>query len=189
MKLKGRLVDITQDILAGGFQIRLAVDTVPSGVERLREETALAITLAKWREQRSLTANAYYWVIVGKIADMLKISQSVVHNILLRRYGAPEIIDGETLTIMVADTEEAEENVLNSELYHLKPTSFTKEGKDGRMFRAYRVLKGSSAYDSKEMATLIDGAVSEAKEMGIETLPDWEIEKMKEAYREKYRTD
>ena len=97
MKLKGRLVDITQDILAGGFQIRLAVDTVPSGVERLREETALAITLAKWREQRSLTANAYYWVIVGKIADMLKISQSVVHNILLRRDGAPEIIDGETV--------------------------------------------------------------------------------------------
>ena len=113
---------------------------------------------------------------------MLKISTSVVHNILLRRYGALEVIDGETLTIMVADTEEAEENVLNSDLYHLKPTSFTKEGKDGRMFRSYRVLKGSSSYDSKEMATLIDGAVSEAKEMGIETLPDTEIERMKLDY-------
>lgn len=189
MNMRGRLINIVKDLLNGGFQITFWVGSIPSGVERLREETALAITLAKWREQRSLTANAYYWVIVGKIADLLKISTSVVHNILLRRYGALEVIDGETLTIMVADTEEAEENVLNSELYHLKPTSFTKEGKDGRMFRAYRVLKGSSAYNSKEMATLIDGAVSEAKEMGIETLPDWEIEKMKEAYREKYCTD
>lgn len=186
MKMRGRLIDITKDILHGGFQIRLAVEAVPSGVERLREETDLCITLTKWREQRSLTANAYYWVLVGKIADLLNISTSVVHNILLRRYGALEVIDGETLTIMVADTEEAEENVLNSDLYHLKPTSFTKEGKDGRMFRAYRVLKGSSAYDSKEMATLIDGAVSEAKEMGIETLPEAEVERMKVAYEINY---
>ena len=181
MRMRGRLTDITQNVLTSEYYITMAVETIPSGVYGLREED-ISITLAKWRERRSLTANAYYWVIVGKIADILHISTSIVHNILLRRYGALEVIDGETLTIMVADTEEAEENVLNSDLYHLKPTSFTKEGKDGRMFRAYRVLKGSSSYDSKEMATLIDGAVSEAKEMGIETLPDTEIERMKLDY-------
>ena len=179
MNMRGRLINIVKDLLNGGFQITFWVGSIPSGVERLREEHDLRITLAKWKDKRSLTANAYYWVLVGKIADSLHISTSVVHNILLRRYGAPEIIDGETLTIMVADTEEAEENVLKSEVYHLKPTSFTKEGKDGRMFRAYRVLKGSSEYTSKEMATLIDGAVSEAREMGLETLSNREIERMK----------
>lgn len=179
--MRGRLCDITKNILTDEFYITMAVRSIPSGAERLREETDLKITMTKWREQRSMTANAYYWVIVGKIADFLKISNSVVHNILMRRYGTPEIIDGETLTIMVPDTEEAEEKVLNSDLYHLKPTSFTKEGKDGKMFRAYRVLKGSSSMDSKEFSTLVDGAVSEAKEMGIETLPEDELERMKDA--------
>lgn len=179
MKLRGRLLDIVRDYHNGEFQMRLAVREVPSGVERLREETDLAITITKWREQRSLTANAYYWVLVGKIADAINQSQNVVHNILLRRYGTLEIIDGETLTIMVRDTEEAEKDVLESSLYHLRPTSHTKEGKSGNVYRAYKVIKGSSDYDSKEMATLIDGAISEAKELGLETLPDWEIERMK----------
>lgn len=38
---------------------------------------------------------------------------------------------------------------------------------------------GSSTFDSKEMASFIDGIVSECKEMGIETLPPDEIERMR----------
>ena len=32
-------------------------------------------------------------------------------------------------------------------------------------------MRGSHTYDSKEMSRLIDGTVSEAKELGIETMP------------------
>ena len=182
MELKGRLIDITRDILQNEFQIRLSVLTLPSGVASLREEGDLAITLKRWREKRSLSANAYYWVLVGKIADYLHESSSFVHNVLLREYGTLEIIDGETMTIMAPDTDEAENKILHSDFYHLKPTSHTKVGKTGTVFRAYRVIKGSSEYDTKEFSRLIDGAVSEAKNMGIETLPDEELERMKEAY-------
>ena len=84
--------------------------------------------------------------------------------------------------MFVLDTDEAYKKALNAETYHIKPTSHTKIGKDGRTYRAYRMLKGSSEYDTKEMARLIDGAVSEAKSMGIEVLPDEEIERMLSAY-------
>lgn len=186
MKMRGRLVDITQDILNGGFQLRLAVSAIPSGVERLREEGDLAITLAKWREQRSLTANAYYWVIVQKIADAVNASQAVIHNLLLRRYGVLDTIDGQTLTVFIPDTREAEEQAANDEIRHMKPTNHVKEGKDGRMFRAYRLLKGSSKYDTKEFSTLLEGAISEAKEMGLETLPPEEIARMEAEYAKHY---
>lgn len=182
MKMRGRLVDITQDILNGGFQLRLAVETIPSGVERLREEADLAITIAKWREQRSLTANAYYWAIVAKIADAVDASQIVVHNLLLRRYGVLDTIDGETLTVFIPDTPEAEEQALNDELRHMRPTSHVRQGKDGRGWRAYRLMKGSSKYDTKEFSVLLDGAISEAKEMGIETLPPEEVARMEAEY-------
>lgn len=180
MDLKGRLIDIVKDWLTGEFKITFGMLSVPSGIDDFRDKD-LRISLKKWSEKRSLTANAYYWVLVGKIAEKIEASQAAVHNILLRRYGQLEYIDDVMVTILIPDTEEAEEKALNAETYHIKPTSHTRVGNNGVVFRLYRMLKGSSEYDSKEMATLIDGAVAEAKHMGIETLPEDELRRMKDA--------
>lgn len=42
----------------------------------------------------------------------------------------------------------------------------------------FKVYKGSSEYDSKEMAILIDGIVQEAKALDIETRTPAEIDEM-----------
>ena len=186
MKMRGRLKDIMQDVRNGGFDISFHVQAVPSGVETLREDTDLAITLAKWREQkRSLSANAYYWVIVGKISEITKMPNAAVHNLLLRRYGVPETIDGELVTTFIPDTDEASKDVLEKEIYHLKPTSYTKQGKNGT-FRAYVLMKGSSDFDTKEMTRLIDGAIDEAKDLGIDTVSTEEVKRMMEDYEKHY---
>ena len=185
MKMRGRLKDIMQDVRNGGFDISFHVQAVPSGVETLREDTDLAITLAKWREQRSLSANAYYWVIIGKISEITGYSNAAVHNLLLRRYGEVETIDGELITTFIPDTDEAAKDVLNKEIYHLKPTSYTKQGKNGT-FRAYVLLKGSSDFDTKEMSRLIDGAIEEAKDLGIDTVSTEEVKRMMEDYEKHF---
>lgn len=179
MKLKADNLNIMQDILNGGFLLSMHVSEIPSGAEKLRGD-ALAVSITKWRERRSLTANAYYWVLVSKIAEAAGMSNARAHNMLLRSYGVPETIGGQ-LTIAMLPVE-AEDEILERELYHLKPTSKTKVGKDGQIFRAYILLKGSSDYDTKEMARLIDGTVEEAKMLGLETLPEEEIERMMAAY-------
>ena len=46
-------------------------------------------------------------------------------------------------------------------------------------FSAYLMIKGSSQYDSAEMAKFIDRIVDEAKELEIETLTPDELERMK----------
>lgn len=183
MEMRGRLIDIVRDIFSGEFRITLGVYQVPTSIDALRD-AELHISLKKWRNKRSLTANAYYWVLVSKIADAIRAPQGVVHNWLLRDYGQLEMVDGSLLTVMVPETPEAQAKVDRSDLYHLKPTGHMVEGKDGKQFRAYFVMKGSSEYDTKEMATLIDGAVQEAKELGLETLPPEEVQKMMEAYDE-----
>lgn len=186
MNFRGSLEKIMQDVKNGGFEMQFHVAAIPSGAEKLLEESDLSISVVKWRGKRSLNANAYYWVLVGKIADAIQASQAVVHNLLLRRYGVLDTIDGETLTVFIPDTPEAEEQALNDELRHMRPTSHTKTGKDGRSRRAYRLMKGSSKYDTKEFSTLLDGAISEAKEMGIETLPPEEVERMEAEYAKHY---
>jgi hypothetical protein len=53
---------------------------------------------------------------------------------------------------------------------------------NGKIFVHLAILIGSSQYDSKQMATLIDGIVSECKELGIETMTPQELEGLKQTW-------
>lgn len=183
MDCRGRITSISRDFCTGGYIIILCAEDAAEGA--LREVSAfddLAITMKKYRRKRSLDANAYYWKLISKLAEKLHISKGRMHNIILRKYGQREYIDGKIVTMPIPDTEGAENTILEAETYHIKPTSQVKEGKDGQMYRTYVMLRGSSSYDSKEMSELIDGLVSDCKEMGIETLPPEEIEQMLKAW-------
>jgi hypothetical protein len=120
------------------------------------------------REKRSLTANAYAWALIGKIADVLRTSKDEVYLLMLKRYGQSEVVS--VLSFI---------DVSGYFKYYEEIGSGTVQGKE---FTHYRVYKGSSEYDSKEMAILIDGIISEAKELDIETLPPREIERLKKAW-------
>lgn len=180
LELRGRLIDIVQDIRNKTFRITFEVMQIPKGIDALRD-IAIRISLKKWRDKRSITANAYYWVLVEKIAAHVTQPQAVVHNLLLRQYGVLDIVGGDTMTVFVPDTEEAANEVLRKENYHLRPTSHVIDGKKGRL-RAYRIMLGSSYYDSKQFSTLLDGTIEECKDMGIETLPEDEIRRMLDDY-------
>ena len=51
------------------------------------KDKPLSITAKISRKKRSLDANAYYWVLCGRLAEALHISKSRCHNIMLARYG------------------------------------------------------------------------------------------------------
>lgn len=131
------------------------------------------------REKRSLTANAYYWQLLSKLADSINVSKDRAHNLMLRRYGRAQTLGGKMTYLVIPDTEEAEEQALEAETFHIKPTSQTKQGNDGKTYRTYILLKGSRDYDTSEMSALIDGLVSECKEIGIETLTPEEIARLR----------
>lgn len=137
------------------------------------------------KEKRSLNSNSYYWVLLTKLADAMRISKSKAHNMMLRSYGQLELINDKACYIVIPDTEEAEETALNAETYHIKPTSQVKPGKDGMSYRTYMLIRGSSTYNTKEMAILLDGLIQEAKDQGIETLTPAELERMR-AYEQQH---
>lgn len=185
MELKGKLVHITRDLKTGGEWITFGVDKVPPEAYSLQEKD-LAITVKPYRKKRSLNANAYYWTLIEEISAATGTPKPMCHNLMLRRYGVLDQVDGENLMVFIPDTDEADKKVMNAETYHFRPTSWAKTADDGRTFRAYLVLKGSHEMDTKEMAALIEGAISEAKELGIETLPREEYERMMKSYEEHF---
>ena len=139
--------------------------------------------IEKHKEQskkRTLSSNAYYWQLLTQVARKLAVSNSFVHNTLLREVSLPVILDGQMVRVTLPDTEEAENSALEADTFHLKPTSQTWTGKDNKTYRTYVLLKGSSSYDTKEMHVLVDRLIEKAKELDIEVLSDDELAHIRE---------
>lgn len=125
--------------------------------------------LKEYHKKRGLKANAYYWELVNQLADVLRMSKEELHLSLLQQYGQSEIVS------VVANIDvkpyfkyysEAGESVLN-----------------GKTFKHYKVYKGSSEMDSREMSVLINGLVDECKNQGIETKPQAEIDSLLRSWK------
>ena len=165
MKTRGMIKGFSRDYESGNYQMILEVDSRAAAAYDALKGKDIDINLSEHKTRRSLDQNALYWSIAGEIASAIKVSTPVMHNMLLRRYGFPLVYDGQVVYAMIPDG--ADDKVLADEQNHLKPTSQTKVFADGTVRRTYMVIRGSHTYDTKEMNRLIDGAVSEAKEMGV----------------------
>ena len=136
--------------------------------ESLRDKR-LTLNIKQYRQKRSLNANSYYWALLSKICEATGVDSNYQHNLNLRECGYLEQDgDGNVISVDVADTEAGERKADYAEHYHLYPTS-NVYAKDGVVVRQYYLLRGSSTFNTKEMARLIDIAVDQAKDLGIET--------------------
>lgn len=151
----------------------------------LKQDKGIMWDLKEHKERRRLTQNAYYWVLVGKIAEKTGISSAEIHNRNLRDLGLVERMNGALVPVYIPDTEDAERDALEAETFHIKPTSQTKEGKDGKTYRCYVLLRGSSTFNVAEFSALVDLIVQEAlAQGGIEVLPPDELAHIRELERQ-----
>lgn len=173
MKFTGKLKEPVIDYISGRMNVLFEpCEDFREAYEELKDCEKISLEIKKYRQKRSLDANAYYWVLCSKLANVIGSSNLEVHNEMLRRYGQPEIFEGKAAYITIPDTEEAERKVNNAADYHLSPTSQVREGIDGIMYRTYKLLRGSHTYNTEEMARLINGLIGECKSVGI---PESEI--------------
>lgn len=168
----------------GGADITLHIEGDLSPLDALIGGK-LRMKLVQWREKRSKDSNAYFYVLVDKLADALRVSKPYVHNLMLRKYGQIQCIDDRPVWVILPETEEVIARVEEEDTLHLRPTNDVKEGKDGRMYRTYLLLKGSHELDTRSFSILLDGIIDECKQVGVETLPPDEIERLK-AYGQHY---
>jgi hypothetical protein len=120
-------------------------------------------------EKRSLDANAYYWKLLTELAGKLHTSKTELHNIMLQRYGQP-YIDGNGKIVSITVRADVDMTRIEG---HWEPYS------SNDTWAAYRMLRGSHTYNTKEMSQLIDGLVSECKECGIETLTPIQLSQLR----------
>lgn len=174
MEFTGKIAGINVDWQTGRYAVTFTCNepaAVKQNYDKLKDIEILDIKAVKHRKKRSLDANAYFHVLVGKIAEVLTISKAKAKNMLICRYGQPQLLpDGAP---MIYKTNAPEEFMWEQETLHAIPIRY-----DGKAI-FYRIYRGSHTYDTKEMSLLIDGTVMEAKELGIETMTPAELAEMK----------
>lgn len=169
MEFTGKLQNVSRDWKTGQWNITFTMNEASAinEVNNIQYCEKLSIKAVKHRNKRSLNANAYCWVILQKIAEVLHQDKWNVYLEMLGKYGVfthiivkPNVVD-----------KVKEEWRTVKELGEVSVNGMT-----GIQLQCYF---GSSTYNTKEMSVLIDGIVYEAKELGIETLPPDELERMK----------
>lgn len=163
-KLKQPVIDFVTHRLTVLFEPN---EDFRQAYEELKDCDKLSLEIKPYKRKRSLDANAYYWVLLTKLAKILKTSNAELHNILLSKYGFLEYVEDRTLKTVIPDTDEAHKRIMESQVYHLKPTSDVRTGNDGMSYRTYLMIRGSSTYNTAEMSRLIDGLVCECKDVGM----------------------
>ncbi len=176
--MRGRLVDLSYGM---NRCQRITVEVnrdFREDFDRLKDAD-LDIEIRKHREKRSKSANAYFHVLVNKIAAVRGGSDEVTKTSLVLEYGAlAKDKDGLTVGFKLPSTVDV------STIYPYVKCFDTRE-ENGRLFRCYLVYKQTHLMDSKEMARLIDGAIEVARELGIETDTPDQIARYKELWRNK----
>lgn len=171
--MNGRILDIIRTF-EGGFRVTFETDNVDE-LNGMGGE--INLTAKKVRGKRSLNANAYFHVLVGKIAEKNHTSKAFTKNYLMARYGQEETLNGDRYIISVLSYIP----MLEREDIHCKTVGYTNL--NGKEFTHYCILKPTHTFDTMEMSALIDGTVEEAKELGIPTLAPDEIKHIESLWK------
>ena len=134
--------------------------------------------IKEFKEKRSLNANAYFHLLVNKLARYYNLSDEEMKIKMNLDYGT-----------VATD----ENKVIGSKFPKgTDPTQFypyMKWIKEEDGWDCYIYYKETHKLNTKEFSQLLEGVVQECRDVGIETKEDLEIKKLMEDYEVKYGTN
>lgn len=138
--------------------------------ERIVDEMKgdLDISVKRYKEKRTLTANAYFHCLCNKIATAIKASDQEVKSQLVKDYGVPDRDEDDNLLSVILPKSCPPERIDP----YLVPIA-----RDGK-YITYLAYKHTHEMTTSEFSRVVDAAVEQAKELGIETLPPDELRRL-----------
>ena len=112
------------------------------------------------KKKRSTDANALCWKLCTEIANVLRADKDSIYVDMLKKYGQSDVVS----VLSVVDVKP----------YFKYYDEFGKGTVNGKEFTHYKVFKGSSEYDTREMSILLDGIIDEAKALDIDVISERE---------------
>lgn len=136
--------------------------------------------LSEKKKRRSLDANGRYWALCGKLSEKMGIPPEDIYRRHIRGIGCYTVLCVQETAL------DAFKRVWVSN--HLGRFVETRESKlDGCV--TVLAYYGSSDFDTRQMAQLIDHCVQDCKAVGVETMPPAELAALLESWEHEKKTD
>lgn len=170
----GRVSNIATSYATGRAVLTIEADGGAQALFRvfdeLKDAEKLSFKVAKFRQRRSLDANAYCWVLIGMIAEKTGVSNSEVYRAAIKEVGGNYDV--------VCVKSEAVEALCNG--WSRNGLGWQTDTMPSKIDGCTNVVLyyGSSTYDVAQMSRLINIIVQDCAELGIETRSPEEIESL-----------
>ena len=178
VKLTGKISDINIGFLDDRTKLTLEINEkndLCTGYDELKDCDKLSIEIKPYRKKRSLDANSYMWVLCDKLAEKIGCTKLDVYrqHILNAGVSRQAIIDENAVDTL-------------AHIWRMTGIGWLAERVDGAGDPGYVLVNlyyGSSTYNTKQMARLLDSVIEDCKEQGIQTETPDEIAKMKALWK------
>ncbi len=159
MEWTGKVLSVGTDWLTGQMNITLSINerSALQEIDSIKDCEKLSIKAVKYREKRSLDANALLWHCIGEIASAMSppAHKWDIYLLMLRRYGQFTYICAKENAVEQTKAQWRECEVVGD---------IDINGKKAVQLLCYF---GSHTYNTKEFSVLLDGVISEMVQMGI----------------------
>lgn len=130
-------------------------------LEELKDKDLL-VKVTSYSKRRSLSQNAYMWVLIGELASKLKLSKDDVYRSYIRDYGNYEVLPIKNSAVGTF-----------IRIWKTHGLGWVAEIlKESKLAGYTNVIAyyGSSTYTSQDMSRLIEPIVRDCQEQGINTM-------------------
>lgn len=170
-ELTGKIKDLSIDFKTGKAVLSLSINEKQSAMacfDEYKEE--VAVKISKYREKRSKDANAYCWVLIGKLAEKLNRSTQDIYRDAIKDVGGNYEV--------VCTVNNAVDKLCSS--WRKNGIGWQTDTMPSKLPGCTNVMLyyGSSTYDTAQMSRLTNIIVEECKEQGIETRTPEEIRRL-----------
>jgi hypothetical protein len=142
------------DVTTGKWLLTFETVELPDIFDKTRDKD-LNLEIKQHRNHRSKDANALLWECIGRLAMALRADKWDIYLLMLKRYGQYTYIVVQPNAVEMVARQWRECEVIGD---------ININGRDGVQMLCYY---GSSTYDTKQFSILLDGVISEMKEIGL----------------------
>lgn len=184
-ELEGKIKELSIDFKTGSALLEFSIENKQHATnlfDELHDCEKLSIKIDKYREKRSLDANAYFWLLCGKLADKLtdekvQYTKEDIYKKAIKEIGVYK--DFQNLSPSEAKTLQHAWELLGTG-WITEQVDYMQDG-ENVVIRCYY---GSSKYNKKQMSRLIDNIVQDCEAVGIETRTPDQLAEMLSLWKE-----
>ena len=155
-KIKDLSVQFENGCAVGCVTLRIPSTEIDRITKLAKAEKEIDVEIKEHRNRRTPDANAMMWACLQEIADAVQSDKWQVYLQMLKRYGRFTYICVKPEAVAEVKKQWRESEIVGD---------VTINGKPAVQMLCYY---GSSTYDTKEFSVLLDGIISEMKEMGLQ---------------------